>query len=365
MQETIQTIKITSLYALPASVTNPTKKIVDQYVEIATNRPKELPVIDVGSVKGKHYVIAHDAVYCACKQARLDDIQVNVTEYKTISDAIVAHVRKNKDPSPFDPLLVRDAVDYLAEQGIDEHKAMHMFLLNNTTTEKILRLPLAEKAIKKLKNINEILSEKLTSVSMPSYIPAIVAKIDTTKQTAAVAEIEALIMMETISDAKFAWPNPDVIDETLSEFTKTLKKEEAPKIASIIDAVEKISEKKSEPAIIKHSAKTINEATHIAKTFSNVLFIKSTEKHPAMIVDLKTHRVAEIKNKNKVQTIIGDLGTEAFVFPHTAAQHLDLSNNGNAFMKKFSNLGELQTILNNAKKKKIQTNGVIFTQDKL
>ena len=84
-----------------------------------------------------------------------------------------------------------------------------------------------------------------------------------------------------------------------------------------------------------------------------------------MIVDLKTHRVAEIKNKNKVQAIIGDLGTEAFVFPHLAAQHLDLSNNGNAFMKKFSNLRELQTILNNTKKKKIQINGVIFTQDKL
>ena len=93
-------------------------------------------------------------------------------------------------------MLVRDAVDYLAEQGIDEHKAMHMFLLNNTITEKILRLPLTEKAIKKLKNINEILSEKLTSVSMPSYIPAKIAKINTIKQTAAVEEIEALIMME-------------------------------------------------------------------------------------------------------------------------------------------------------------------------
>ena len=94
MQETIQTIKITSLYALPAIVTIPTKKIVDQYVEIATNRPKELPIIDVGSVKGKHYVINNDAVYQACIQTRLGDIQVNVTEYTTISDAIVAHVRK-------------------------------------------------------------------------------------------------------------------------------------------------------------------------------------------------------------------------------------------------------------------------------
>lgn len=367
MQETIQTIKTTTLFVLPTMVTNPTKKIVDQYADVASIRPKDLPVIDVGRVNGKNYVITHDAVYRACKHVRLDEIQASVTEYQNMSDAIVAHVRKNKDPSAFEPLLVRDAVDFLAERGIDEHKAIRLFLLHNTATEKILRLPLAEKTIKKLKKLNEFLSEKLTSVSMPSYIPAKIAKIDPTKQGAAVEEIESLVMMETISDARFAWPNPDVVDVALSEFTKTIKKEQEPKIATVVDDVEDIAKKDSDVTVIKHSKTTLKNAANVAKSFSNVIYIEGDAKsnRKPMVVDTKTGRVAEIQNKNKVQSLVGDLGSQTFVFPDTAVKHLDLANDNNIHMKKFTNIGELQTILKNANKKKIQVSGVIFTQNKL
>ncbi len=366
MQETVQTIKVLSLYTLPANVTSPTKKIIDQYANIASTCPQDLPVIEVGKVNGKHYIITHNEVHRACKQIGLSDIQANVTEYDTLTDAVVQHVRKNKDPSSFDPLLVRDAIDFLGERGIDESKAIRMFLLNNTETEKILRLALDEKTIKKLRQLNEYLSEKLTSVFMPSYIPAKVAKIPVSKQSIAVEAIKALIMMETISDAKFAWPNPDVIDVTLSEFAEKMEKNQEVKIADVVTVAE-ISENHLKEPAIKPSKKTAQKAASLAKTFSNVLYIegdRETHRKP-MIVNTKTGRAAEIKNKNKVLTLVGNLGSDAFVFPDAAAKHLDLGNDGNAFMKKFSNVDQLQTILNNAKKKKINLSGVIFTNNRL
>ena len=367
MQETIQILKINSLYSLPAIVTNPTKKIVDQYVEIASNRPDDLPLIGAGKVNGKHYIINRDEVYRACKQVGISEIKVNVTEYPKMTDVIVQHVISNKDPSSFDPLLVRNAVDYLAEQGIDENKAMRMFLLNNTTTEKLLKLPLGEKAIEKLRKLNETLSEKLTSVVMPAYIPAKVAKIPENKQVAAVEAIEALVMFETISDAKFAWPNPDMIEVALNEFIEKIKKSEEPVIAEIISDSTMISSKRPEEPVIKHSKATVTKATEMAKSLSNVIYIEGDPKNGRkdMVVDTKTARVAEIQNKSKVLALVGDLGSQTFIFPDSASKHLDLGNDGSAFMKKFSDMGELQTILNNAKKKKIHVSGVIFTKDKL
>ena len=366
MQETIQTMKITSLYALPAGVTSPTKKIVDHYVEIASTRPNDLPLIEVGRVNEKHYVITHDDIWKACKQVNLSEIRVNVSKYDSLTDALVQHVRKNKDPSSFDPLLVRDAVDYLAEQGIDENKAMRMFLLNNTATEKIIRLPLSEQAIKKLRGLHETLSEKLSSVSIPPYILVKIAKIEPAKQNAAIDEVITIVMMETLSDAKFAWPNTDVIDDSLNEFMIKTKKEEMPKIVTFTEDPGKLSEaENTETPILEPSKKTVKEVTNIAKTFSNIVFIPGDETRRSMIVNTKTGRASEIKNNAKFVSLEGDFGSKAYVFPDKATKYLDLDNDGKIFMKKFENSGELQTILNKVNKKKTQISGVIFTKEKL
>lgn len=331
MLTTNTVIPIENIHVHRVNVVTPIKKQIDSYKEIARLSPKTLPPINLGRVDGRLYVLSNFDLYYAIRDSRLAEIQAQVTDFKDITEFVIEHVKLNKNPTGFNPLLLFGVMDYLKDQGISQQKALGLLHVYKTLDQKLLELPLQHNAIRKLCKLYSFLSEKLSNLTIPFYISQAISNCEDNKQGEAVSKIEALIRTGKVSDTKFTWPSVEEIETILKNpsYHKTVKDS---KIVNLKEVKPSIKEKKISKELLTKS--------------KNVIIIPGNNKHPSIMVNKKTGTVQTIVEKNTVIKLIDKESKPVYNLPQKAVDHLDLEKDTtNLKMKCFTKSSDMVSFL--------------------
>ena len=229
VQESTQSVKtsvnISDILQLPVQCTIPNRHMIEKFVEIAKNNPKELPIIRIGQVNGKLYALNNLDVLQGCKKAGpniIKQIVVDITNYNSLKEIIVKHFHYSINETVFNPLSLFDTIDILQENGINKNDdVIEKLWIKDTIYEKLLRTEynhISSKSIEQLQNIINTLSDRRLTpsiIQVPLYVIGKLSRIaDEFHQLALINQIS--VMLSNMHDGKFAWPTPEQIDTMYS-----------------------------------------------------------------------------------------------------------------------------------------------------
>jgi len=330
-------VPIDSIHIHEINVVTPIKKQVIQYTNIANNTPESLPVIRLGKIHDKLYALADSDVIHGIKQSRLTEIVCNVIDFKNETEFIIQHVKLNKNPTGFNQFSLFKVIDYLNSHNIPKEQALELLQINQIH-HKLLDLPLHPSVITQLSEFHEFLSEKLTTVAIPYYIPEIISRFEKSKQTEITEDAIELIKTHNMSDSRFSW-------SAIEEFHIFLGKPAENKSEIII------------PDGVVPSAKQMEVAKNIVNTSKNVICIPGDETHPSYLLNKKTNSLSTINDKESIISIDETTSQKIYALPPNIVKYLKLEEADKPIkIKKFSNSSDLITYL----KKDSDLQGVVL-----
>lgn len=330
-------VPVDSIHIHKINVVTPIKKQVIQYTNIANQTPESLPVIRLGKIHDKLYALADFDVICGVKQSRLTEIACSVINFKNDAEFIIPHVKINKNPTGFNQFSLFRVIDYLNSCNIPKEQALEMLQINQIH-HKLLDLPLHPNVINKLSEFHEFLSEKLTTVNIPHYIPDIISRFEKSKQIKITEDAIELIKTHNISDSRFSW-------SAIEEFQIFLGKPTENKSEIII------------PDGVIPSKQQMEITKNIVNTSKNVICIPGNDIHPTYLINKKTNTVSTVNEKDTITAINETASQKIYALPPNIVKYLKLEEADHPIkIKKFSNSSDLITYL----KKDFDLQGVVL-----
>jgi len=315
-------VPVDSIHIHEINVVTPIKKHVIQYTNIANHTPESLPVIRLGRIHDKLYALADFDVIYGVKNSRLTEIACNVIDFKNDIEFIIAHVKLNKNPTGFNQFSLFRVIDYLNSCNIPKEKALELLQINQIH-HKLLDLPLHPNVITQLSEFHEFLSEKLTTVTIPYYIPEIISRFEKSNQSEIVLDAIELIKTHNMSDSRFSW-------SAIEEFQIFLGKPFENKSEVII------------PDNVVPSEKQRKIAENIVNTSKNVICIPGNQNHPTYLINKKTNTVSTVNDKDTITTINETPSQKIYALSPNIVKYLKLEEADKPIkIKKFSSSSDL------------------------
>lgn len=325
------------------SVVIPLASQITLYSGIANDLPNTLPIIQLGRISEKLYLLSNLDVFYGIKKFGLDIVDAEIIDFVNESEFLIEHVKLNKSQPGYNSLLLYGIVEYLSGNGTSYNTSLKLLHINNTIEHKLLELKLNSDTIGELCLFYSYLAEKLSSCIIPYYVSEIVSKYDGTEQLKIIKKIIKFIKIEKISDSKFTWPSINSINILLSKSKNTLSSNDS--------AV--IYEENDIP-----SEKEYVFAEKIIKQSKHVLIIPKTKKHSAYMINKKTNSVSIMTVKDTVITLVEMPTIPLYTLPKKAVNHLKLNESLEVTMKCFENNDEIIKYL----KKHPDSKNVIFSK---
>ncbi len=259
------------------------QKEIDRFSDIANISQKDLPVLLIGCVNEKFYLLNNINVFYGVHKSKLENIECSIHDFSTISEFLIEHVKVNKNPQYFNSMKLFPIVSFLTNHDVKPDQIAGVLQIHDTIYEKIINKNLHPDAIEKLSNLFIFLSEKLTDPKIPFYVIKEVSKCDLNKQEVAVDLIHKLIGTKPITDSRFSFPSQEEIHIQVNDphFFQT-KHESAIAI----------------PPGQTPSKNNIEESHNMLKQFKDAIIIPKTSTTPAYVINKKTNDVKTIHNEN-------------------------------------------------------------------
>ncbi len=327
MLELIKQIPINDISIHEVNVITPIKKQVTQYTDIANHTPESLPIIRLGKISNKLYVLADFGVFYGIQESKLTSITCEIIDFKNDVEFIIQHVKLNKNPTGFNQFSLFKVIDYLNSCNIPKEQALEILQINQTIHHKLLDLPLHLDTIQQLSEFHKFLSEKLTTVTIPYYIPEIISKFEQSKQIEITKEVIELVKAFKTADSKFSFP-------AVEAFQILLGKPEENNSTILI------------PDDVKPSTKQMEVAQNIINTSKNVICIPGNNNHPSYLINKKTNTISTVNEKDTITTINETPSQKIYALPPNIVKYLKLEEAEKPLkIKKFSNSSDLISYL--------------------
>jgi len=337
MLELTRQIPINDIVFHKISVISPIKKQVTLYTDIANHTPESLPIIRLGRIDNKLYALTDFDVMYGVKNSKLTETICNITDFKNEVDFIIQHVKINKNPTGFNQFSLFKIIDYLKSYQIPKEKAMELLQINHIH-HKLLDLPLHSDVVEQLSEFHEFLSEKLTTVNIPYYIPEVISRFEKSKQTEITKEIIELINSFKISDSKFIFPAIEALQILLG------KPEEN---NSTVITPEHVYPTEQQKKIIQD----------IISTSKNVTCILGDKDNPTYLYNKKTNSLSTVNVKDTIISLDETPSQKIYALSPNIVKYLELEEIDKPIkIKKFSNSSDLITYL----KKDSDLQGVVL-----
>jgi len=203
---------------------------------------------------------------------------------------------------------------------------------------KLLDLSLHSNVITKLSELHEFLSEKLTTVTIPYYIPEIISKFEKSKQTEITKEVIELVKAFKTSDSKFSFP-------AVEAFQILLGKPEENNSTIII------------PDDVKPSIQQKKIVDDIINTSKNITCILGDKNNPTYLFNKKTNSLSTVNAKDTIISLDETPSQKIYALSPSMVKYLELEEIDHPIkIKKFSNSSDLITYL----KKNSDLQGVVL-----
>ena len=328
MLELTRQIPIDFIHIHEINVITPIKKQIIQYTNIANSTPESLPIVRLGRIHDKLYVLADFGVFYGIKKSRLTEITCDITDFKNDVEFIIQHVKLNKDPTGFNQFLLFKVISYLTSQNIPEEKTLELLQINQTIHHKLLDLPLHPDTIQQLSKLHEFLSEKLTTVIIPYYIPEIISKFEQSKQIEITKQVIELVKAFTTTDSKFSFP-------AVEAFRILLAKPRENK--STVITPEHVQPTEQQKKIVDD----------IISTSNNVTCILGDKNNPTYLFNKKTNSLSTVNAKDTIISLDETPSQKIYALSPNIVKYLKLEETENPLkIKKFSKSSDLISYLN-------------------
>lgn len=338
MLELTRQIPIDFIHIHEINVITPIKKQIIQYTNIANSTPESLPIVRLGRIHDKLYVLSDFGVFYGIKKSRLTEITCNITDFKNDVEFIIQHVKINKDPTGFNQFSLFKVINYLNSQNIPEEKTLELLQINQTIHHKLLDLPLHSDTIQQLSKLHEFLSEKLTTVTIPHYIPEFISRFEQSKQTKITKEIIELVKAFTTTDYRFSFPAVEALRILL------IKPREN---KSTVITPEHVQPTEQQKKIVED----------IISTSGNVTCILGDKDNPTYLFNKKTNTLSTVNEKDTIISINETPSQKIYALPPNIVKYLKLEEIDQPLkIKKFSKSSDLITYL----KKDSDLQGVVL-----
>jgi len=338
MLELAKQIPINDISIHEINVITPIKKQITQYTDIANQTPESLPTVRLGRIFDKLYVLTDFSVFYGIKESKLTSITSEIIDFKNDVEFIIQHVKINKNPTGFNQFSLFKVIDHLNSQQIPKEKALELLQINQTIHHKLLDLPLHPYTIQQLSEFHEFLSEKLTTVSIPYYIPVIISKFENSKQAENTLNVIELMKSSNTVDSKFTFP-------AIEEFQILLGKPEENK--SIVITPDNVN-----PTI--QQKKIVDD---IISTSKNVTCILGDKNNPTYLFNKKTNSLSTVNAKDTIISLDETPSQKIYALSPNIVKYLELEEIDHPIKtKKFSNSSDLISYL----KKDSELQGVVL-----
>jgi len=331
-------IPISDIHIHEINVVTPIKKQVIQYTNIANNTPESLPIIRLGRIQDKLYVLADFGVFYGVKQSKLAGITSEIIDFKNEVEFIIQHVKLNKNPTGFNQFSLFKVIDYLNSCNVPKEKALEILQIHQTIHHKLLDLSLHQNTIQQLSELHEFLSEKLTTVNIPYYIPEIISRFEKSKQSEITFHAIKLIKAFKTADSRFSFP-------AIEAFQILLGKPDENKSTIII------------PDNVKPSKAQTKIAEDIISTSKNVTCILGDKDNPTYLFNKKTNTLSTVNAKDTIISLDETPSQKIYALSSNIVKYLELEEADKPLkIKKFSKSSDLITYL----KKDSDLQGVVL-----
>lgn len=307
-------IQVDSINIHKLHVVTPIKKQVELYSNISNQSPKSLPVIHLGKIKSKLFLLSDFDVFYGIKESKLTEVMCNVAIFDNDVDFIIEHVKLNKNPTGFNEYSLFDVVNYLSKNNITNDEIFGLLQLQ-PLLQKLLNLPLIDDVVIQLSQLNDYLSDKLTTFTIPYYIPEIISKIDVKYQLHAISQIIDLIKSSTLSDTKFSWI-------------------QIPEIQILLHGIEKSNSLVIQPDNHKSSVSQKKLADDLVKCSKNILVIPGNDSHPTYMINTKTHSVSTVYEKEGMRLVNETVSKKVFVIPEKIINFIGVNDSDDSVKTK-------------------------------
>jgi len=316
-------IPINDIHIHKINVTSPIKKQVDIYRNIANHTPELLPVIQLGRISDKLYILTNLDVLFGIKQSNLTSVQSEVIDFKNEAEFIIEHVKLNKNPTGFNQFSLFKVIDYLKSCSISKEQALELLQINQTIHHRLLDLPLHPNVISQLEEFHKFLSEKLTTVTIPYYIPYLISKFEKSKQLENILNVIKVIKSPNITDSKFSF-------SAIEEFQILLGKPDENKSTVIT------------PDNVKPSEEQKKIVEDIISTSKNVTCILGDKNNPTYLFNKKTNTLSTVNAKDTIISLDDTPSQKIYALSPNIVKYLELEEIDHPIkIKKFSNSSDL------------------------
>ena len=198
-------------------------------------------------------------------------------------------------------------------------------------------LKLDPNVVVELTLFDKFLSQKLTSFSLPDYIPLLISKFDKDLQLEKTQKIIKLIKGQKIADSSFSWPS-------LKELKIIVGQPKNRKSSMIIidDVTPLPKQKKLAEYLVKHT--------------KNIICIPGNANYPTYLINKKTNSVSIVTDKKSIISLEDVESQKLYVLHPKISKFLEPKKN-TLKVKKFTNHDTLIQQTEN-----IQSNGIIISQ---
>lgn len=305
------------------NVISPIKKQITLYTNIANQTPKSLPIVRLGRINDKLYLLADFDVFYGVKESKLTQIECEVIDFKNEPDFIIQHVKLNKNPTGFNQFLLFKVFEYLKSCSIHKDKALELLQINQTIYHRLIDLSLHQNTIQQLVEFHEFLSEKLTITNIPFYIPEIISKFENSKQLEIILDVIELVKSLNTADSKFSFPAIEAIQ-------------------ILVGTPEKNNSTIIIPENVKPTIQQKKIVDDIIKTSKNITCILGDKNNPTYLYNKKTDTLSTVNSKNTIISLNETPSQKIYALPPNIVEYLKLEETDNPLkIKKFSNSSEL------------------------
>lgn len=271
--------------------------------------PADRPPVRVARLDGTYYLLAdHHSFYIQTGGDASAEIDCTIIPCKDEVEYIIQHVRINRSPATLNPLKLSALAGRLSELGVESGSIPGILGVRGLAEEPYLELRLRKDVYEALDSLCSLLAGKLSSFTLPYYIPYMISRCEPVMQADLAARITKVIEARPMTDARFNWPSPEEIE--LIANTPMYTPTDPPVVAS--------------PPSDEPAEEEVKRASELIKRNRDVMAIPATEDHPAYLVDTKKKRVSTVAEGDSV-TVLHDVDAKrTFLFPQAAVDALKL-----------------------------------------
>lgn len=380
----IETIDVSSLQDLPVRTKNISGKMIKIATDIAKSNPDDIKPILVGRVNDLLYPINEFETVSGLIKAKVKTTSAIITDYPTMEDLIIGHVRKNFEPHMIDPLRIREVIQYMAKNSkmnkSDICKAL--WLDRRPDLFASVHYEITDETRDVLSEMVEEISKKVYSIVTPVYYIERLSKISELKrvkpisesdsdstekqeqnlrsyQTYAALEIKSIAMAEMMSEDRYLWPSAETIKTVLRPYPRKQKEPTVEERIAAESHIGDLNKKKKEKNVPKKSAKIVKKAENFIKNDPNLIYVPLEGEDSDLVINKKTGRVAKAKEVDGLCSISGDLGKSTQILPFDMIDFFNIEDVDQIHTYKFTTLEKAQNSL--AKSKTPEQKCIVLT----